>query len=176
LAVSCVVFSSAPPSFGIAGDTRPERIADTAPPRESALHPPEPKLVHYFVLRRRQFSWLAIFNPDHVPSCTLRHGAFGRLDQSLMGMAAAPMTPTVRPGCFIVDVEKSEAHAQRGQYFREQRVGSRRHARDIPKIIPWLGFYYVGADSAACALGRLRQAFGIIALAVEQESELATVI
>ncbi len=139
LALSCVVFSSASPCFGIAGDTKPERIADTATPRESVLPPPEPKLVHYFVLRRRQFSWLAIFNPDHVPSCTLRHGTVGRVDESLMGMAAALMTPTVCPGCFIVDVEKPEAHTQRGQYFREQWVGSRRHARDIPEDDPVTG-------------------------------------
>src|SRR5260370_23086096 len=31
LAVSCAVFSSASPSFGIAGDTESERIAGTAP-------------------------------------------------------------------------------------------------------------------------------------------------
>ena len=31
LAVSCAVFSSASPSFGIAGDTEPERVAGAAP-------------------------------------------------------------------------------------------------------------------------------------------------
>jgi len=35
--------------------------------------------------------------------------------------------------------QKPEAHTQRGQYFREQWVGSRRHARDIPEDDPVTG-------------------------------------
>jgi hypothetical protein len=48
------------------------------------VHSPEPKLVHHIFLFIVQFPWSAAFDSEDVPSGTMRHRAFSRVDEHVM--------------------------------------------------------------------------------------------
>src|SRR5260370_21994694 len=83
------------------------------------VHSPKPKLVHYIFLLIVQFPWFPVFDGKDVPSGTIWHGAFRRVDKRVVCVQAASVAPTVGPSGFIVWIQKPKTFTQRGDDFGE---------------------------------------------------------
>jgi len=92
-----------------------KKMNSTAPitPKGLAKFGAEPELVHDLIFCLGQFSGHVPLNREHIPSRTMRHGAFGRFYQGRVFMHTATVTPTVCPTSFIVGIEKLIAQPQR---------------------------------------------------------------
>jgi hypothetical protein len=71
------------------------------------------QVIHDLIFRSCQFSQLAIFDRQDIPTSSPRQAALGGIAERLMFMHAAAVTPTVRPGGFVMNIiQRSVSHSQ----------------------------------------------------------------
>ena len=71
------------------------------------------EIIHELIFRSGQFSELAIFDRQDIPTGTPRQAALGGIAERLMCMHAAAVTPAVCPGSFVMNIIKgSVPHSQ----------------------------------------------------------------
>jgi hypothetical protein len=74
----------------------------------------EPKIVHRLVFFITQLPWCAALDSKDVPSGSAGHGALSGIDERLVSVHTATVTPTFRPRGFVMKVEEPIAGTQRG--------------------------------------------------------------
>jgi hypothetical protein len=85
---------------------------------------PEAEAFHYAVFRCQQFSWLAVFDREDIPTGALGHAAFSGVDEGFVWVHAAAMAPTVRPASFVMDiVEGGVAKTKAGHNLGDELSG-----------------------------------------------------